>query len=243
MRNSRNTKQRSPTKNQEVDRHRVCPFPHNLASHWSGLSGRSRQLASSAVVRDASWPSRVPLRRDQKTQIKWKKSSDRRKVHAGVLKDLRGPHEGKKSRWQRFLCLRCEVIHDSLQFCTETFCLKKGKKKKKHKASVERVQAEPFDVFPFVKKSLRLNIFPKKQNKTKNKTNDFPARHHHLELQMTDWSLIMLLSVAAAPVVKRLLNHRRAYAGLTTNSCLTRCSSYFKTTSPHVGRKQSEEGS
>lgn len=44
------------------------------------------------------------------------------------------------------------------------------------------VQAEPFDVFPFVKKSLRLNIFPKKQNKT----NDFSARHHHLELQMTD---------------------------------------------------------
>lgn len=165
-RNSRNTKQRSPTKNQEVDRHRVRPFPHNLASHWSGLSGRSRRLASSAVVQNASWLSRVPLRRDQKTQIKWKKSSDRRKVHAGVLKDLRGPHEGKKSRWQRFLCLRCEVVQDSLQFCTETFCLKKGKKKKKNiKLQQRGYRPSRLTCFHLWKKSLRLNIFPKKQNK------------------------------------------------------------------------------
>lgn len=37
---------------------------------------------------------------------------------------------------------------------------KEGKKeKKKHKASAERVQAEPFDVFPFVKKKFKTKYF------------------------------------------------------------------------------------
>lgn len=128
-RHSRNTKQRNPTKIQRVGSHCSCPLPQKLVSHWSAPRGLPRPLAGSAV----RTVHRRPVFRCvgiRGRKIKWNKSSDRRKVHAGVSKYLRGAYEGKKTYKIR-VCVGGVKMETVMFYRVYTFRSKEKKEKKK----------------------------------------------------------------------------------------------------------------